>query len=254
MSDRDYYDILGVDRSASAEDIKRAYRKLAKQFHPDINPDPDAARRFSEIDMAHDVLIDPDSRRNYNLRLPPERQGLGSPEMPDARGIPPNQYAGGWSPQPDRLPRRRPAVKHPGTLGGIISIAVLAAFLVCAFYYRHHGHLPRLDSLEALLIFSGFVGLLSFFIFCGALVTHKASFRSVGIDGSPAPSPGRRRSEGFNVPRAILIVVVTAIATGLGGTLLPKEYQDAVYLNTVVFASVIIMILLAIFRWRQQMR
>ena len=56
---RDYYDILGVTRTASLEEIKKRYRELARQFHPDVNPDnPEAARRFAEISEAYRTLSD----------------------------------------------------------------------------------------------------------------------------------------------------------------------------------------------------
>ena len=64
---RDYYEILGVDRSASAADIKSAYRKLAIQYHPDKNPDdPTAEERFKEAADAYGVLSDPDKRARYD--------------------------------------------------------------------------------------------------------------------------------------------------------------------------------------------
>lgn len=67
MEYRDYYKILGVDRNASEKDIKRAYRKLARQFHPDVNPgDEQAEERFKEINEAHEVLSDPDKRSKYD--------------------------------------------------------------------------------------------------------------------------------------------------------------------------------------------
>lgn len=67
MATRDYYDILGVSRNASESDIKRAYRKLARQYHPDINPGNKAAEaRFKEINEAYDVLSDPDKRAKYD--------------------------------------------------------------------------------------------------------------------------------------------------------------------------------------------
>jgi molecular chaperone DnaJ len=63
----DYYKTLGVDRKASAEEIKKAYRKLARQYHPDRNPDDKAAEaKFKEISQAHDVLGDPDKRKQYD--------------------------------------------------------------------------------------------------------------------------------------------------------------------------------------------
>ena len=64
---RDYYDILGVDREASPEDIKKAYRKLAHQYHPDKNPgDRSAEDRFKEIGEAYEILSNPDKRQAYD--------------------------------------------------------------------------------------------------------------------------------------------------------------------------------------------
>ncbi len=63
---RDYFNILGVDRSASSESIKKAFRKLARQFHPDVNPgDLTAEAKFKEISEAYEVLSDPEKRRKY---------------------------------------------------------------------------------------------------------------------------------------------------------------------------------------------
>jgi curved DNA-binding protein CbpA len=56
MASRDYYEILGVPRSASPEDIKSAFRGLARQFHPDVNKDPGANEHFKEINQAYAVL------------------------------------------------------------------------------------------------------------------------------------------------------------------------------------------------------
>jgi curved DNA-binding protein len=63
---RDFYEVLGVSRDAKPEDIQRAYRKLARTYHPDVNKDPNAEARFQEIAEAYDVLSDPDTRRRYD--------------------------------------------------------------------------------------------------------------------------------------------------------------------------------------------
>ena len=62
----DFYQILGVPRDASQEDIQRAYRKLARTYHPDVNHDPGAEDRFKEASEAYDVLSDPETRRRYD--------------------------------------------------------------------------------------------------------------------------------------------------------------------------------------------
>src|SRR6476661_4897798 len=64
---KDPYKVLGVDKKASQDDIKKAYRKLARQYHPDRNPDdPAAEEKFKEISAAHDILGDPEKRKEYD--------------------------------------------------------------------------------------------------------------------------------------------------------------------------------------------
>jgi len=71
---RDFYEILGVPRSASQDEIQRAYRKLARTYHPDVNSDPAAEDRFKEASEAYDVLSDPHTRRRYDAFGPDFRQ------------------------------------------------------------------------------------------------------------------------------------------------------------------------------------
>jgi molecular chaperone DnaJ len=74
----DYYKTLGVDKKASAEEIKKAYRKLARQYHPDRNPDDKGAEaRFKDISQAYDVLGDPDKRKQYDSGSGPFATGAG---------------------------------------------------------------------------------------------------------------------------------------------------------------------------------
>src|SRR5256886_6081146 len=79
---KDYYKTLGVPKNASTEDIKKAYRKLARQYHPDVNKKPDAEKKFKEINEANEVLSDPDKRKRYDT-VGPEweqfAQGRGRP-------------------------------------------------------------------------------------------------------------------------------------------------------------------------------
>ena len=63
----DHYEVLGVDRAATPEEIKKAYRRLARELHPDVNPSEDAAERFKLVTHAYDVLSDPNQRERYDL-------------------------------------------------------------------------------------------------------------------------------------------------------------------------------------------
>jgi curved DNA-binding protein len=81
----DFYQTLGVSRDVSAEDLQRAFRKLARTYHPDINKSPDAEERFKAISEAYDVLSDPEQRRRYDA--------FG----PDFRQVPPDVDAQTWA-------------------------------------------------------------------------------------------------------------------------------------------------------------
>src|ERR1700760_3591153 len=74
----DYYKTLGVDKKATPEEIKKAYRKLARKYHPDTNPDDkNAEAKFKEISQAHDVLGDPEKRKQYDSGSGPFATGAG---------------------------------------------------------------------------------------------------------------------------------------------------------------------------------
>ncbi len=70
MADVDHYALLGVGADASAPEIRRAYRRLARQHHPDLNPLPDGGKRFAELAHAYEILNDPAQRAHYDQTLP----------------------------------------------------------------------------------------------------------------------------------------------------------------------------------------
>jgi DnaJ-class molecular chaperone len=66
MASRDYYEVLAISRSASPEDVRTAYRRLARQYHPDVNKAPDAVKKFAEVQKAYEVLSEPAKRELYD--------------------------------------------------------------------------------------------------------------------------------------------------------------------------------------------
>jgi molecular chaperone DnaJ len=83
----DYYALLGVSRDADADTLKRAYRRLARQYHPDVNKDPGAEDRFKEIGRAYEVLSDPQTRARYDQFGEAGVSGGGMPDMGDMGGF-----------------------------------------------------------------------------------------------------------------------------------------------------------------------
>jgi curved DNA-binding protein len=83
MQFKDYYDTLGLSRTAGAEDIKRAYRKLARKYHPDVSKEKNAEDKFKELQEAYEVLKDPDKRAAYDQLGPNFRSGQQFRPPPD---------------------------------------------------------------------------------------------------------------------------------------------------------------------------
>ncbi len=87
MAQRDYYEVLGVSRGASTDEVKSAFRQLARRFHPDVNKETDAEERFKEINEAYAVLSDPDKRAAYDRYGHAGVNGMGGAGAPDFTNI-----------------------------------------------------------------------------------------------------------------------------------------------------------------------
>ncbi len=88
MEYKDYYKVMGVERDASQEEIKRAYRKLARKYHPDVSKEADAEQRFQEVQEAYEVLKDPEKRATYDQLGSNWREGQDFRPPPGAGGGP----------------------------------------------------------------------------------------------------------------------------------------------------------------------
>ncbi|CAM5294292.1 Chaperone protein DnaJ [Streptomyces californicus] len=110
----DYYAVLGVRRDASQDEIKKAFRRLARELHPDVNPDPKTQERFKEINAAYEVLSDPQKKQVYDLGGDPLSAngggggGAGGSE-PAASATSPTS----WTPS-SATPRSAGPVRGPG--------------------------------------------------------------------------------------------------------------------------------------------
>ena len=96
MAKRDYYEVLGLSRGASEAEIKKAYRRLARKLHPDVNPgDKAAQKRFQEVQEAYDVLKDEEKRRAYDRFGHAGPGGGFDPRTAGGAGFPPGGFPGG---------------------------------------------------------------------------------------------------------------------------------------------------------------
>ena len=107
MKYKDYYDTLGVPRSATQDDIKKAYRKLARKYHPDVSKAADAEHRFKEVNEANEVLRDPEKRAAYDQMGSHWKAGQEFQPPPNwdagfefRSGGPDGGFGGGWNSWP----------------------------------------------------------------------------------------------------------------------------------------------------------
>ncbi len=140
---RDYYEVLGVSRDASEEEIRRAYRRLVRQYHPDVNKAPDAADRFREIKEAYDVLSDPEKRAMYDrYGHVDERMSAG---FEDFGGF-------GFEDLFEELfgfgTRARAAARRAPVRGQDLSVDVVLSFEEAAFGVQKEIEVPRWETCD----------------------------------------------------------------------------------------------------------
>lgn len=138
---RDLYEILGVGRDASSDEIRRAYRKLARELHPDINGEPDAEERFKEVVGAYEILSDPSKRQRYDAF----GQGGGPQGFPftDIQDIFDMFFGGGFGVGGRRGTRRSRAAR-----GEDLFAPVTLGFSEAAFGVRQEVQVERLAACE----------------------------------------------------------------------------------------------------------
>lgn len=108
----DYYAVLGVRRDASQDEIKKAFRRLARELHPDVNPDPKTQERFKEINAAYEVLSDPQKKQVYDLGGDPCRRTAEVARAASDRAASATSPTS-WTPSSARRPSAVPA-RAPG--------------------------------------------------------------------------------------------------------------------------------------------
>ncbi|MCL2767814.1 MAG: DnaJ domain-containing protein, partial [Synergistaceae bacterium] len=100
VSYKDYYKILGIEHNATSEQIRKAHRKLAKKYHPDVNKEAGAEQKFKDVNEAYEVLKDPDKRQKYDTIGEDWAQGqeyAPPPGWQDMRGGSVRDFGGGFS-------------------------------------------------------------------------------------------------------------------------------------------------------------
>ncbi|AMC92582.1 hypothetical protein AOC36_00805 [Erysipelothrix larvae] len=154
MSQKDYYKTLGVARDATQDQIKKAYRKMAQKYHPDVNKAPEAEAIMKEVNVAYDVLSDPNKKAQYDQFGSSGPNYGGYQQRPGGNG---QQYTGGYSSFEDLFAEmlrqqqarqyqqtqyRRTTNQRPTTLGGLIFRMLYAMFVlqiilnILSFFFR----------------------------------------------------------------------------------------------------------------------
>jgi molecular chaperone DnaJ len=119
MAKRDYYEVLGLDKKASGDEIKKSYRRLAREFHPDVNKSPDAEVKFKEVKEAYDTLSDDQKRANYDrFGHTDPNQGFGGGGADFGGGINDifDMFFGGGGRRNPNAPQRGADLEYPMTL------------------------------------------------------------------------------------------------------------------------------------------
>jgi DnaJ-class molecular chaperone len=128
-SNKDLYELLGLTKEASEDDIQRAHRKLVREYHPDANPeDPRAEERFKEIQQAYEVLSDDNKRREYDKTL--HTSSTEASGKPDPRGAGAKARGSTSHGTAERANRDRGPAFKLGYLLGIVLVALVIALLI----------------------------------------------------------------------------------------------------------------------------
>lgn len=138
---RDYYEILGVSRNASEAEIKRAYRRLARQYHPDVNKGPEAEERFKEINEAYEVLSDPEKRATYDRfgHAGPPGLGFEGFGFRDPFEIFEEVFGFGFGPRPRRA-------RYAPQRGGDLRYNLTISFEEAVFGCEKEIEIPRMET------------------------------------------------------------------------------------------------------------